>query len=113
MLSAVRRVHLVLQPVDMRKSYDGLLATSRNLGLDPYGGECVVFVSRNRRILKAIYGDKKGILLLCRRFEGSSLKALSWLLTSEDSFHTISYSQMLLLFDGFTFRLITEVDDWK
>jgi hypothetical protein len=65
MLSAIKRVHLVLNPVDMRKSYDGLLSASRNLGLDPYGGECVVFFSKNRRLLKAIIGDAKGIFLLC------------------------------------------------
>jgi hypothetical protein len=113
MLSAIKRVHLVLNPVDMRKSYDGLLSASRNLGLDPYGGECVVFFSKNRRLLKAIIGDAKGIFLLCRRFEGSNLRSLGEFLNAADSFHTISYSQMLLLFEGYTFRLLAEARDWK
>lgn len=113
MLSAIRRVHLVLEPVDMRKSYDGLLAKARLLGIDPYAGECVVFLSRNRRIMKAVVGDRKGIVLLCRRFEGSNLKALGSFIPHVNSLHTISYSQMLLLFEGFTFRLMGEVKDWQ
>ena len=41
------RVHLCGQPVDMRKSYDGLYALTRNtLHRDPLSGHLFVFINR-------------------------------------------------------------------
>ena len=65
MLSAIRTVHIAKDPIDMRRSFDGLLSSARHLGLDPYAGCCVVFLSRSRVILKAVFGDAKGIVLVC------------------------------------------------
>lgn len=113
MLSLVRQVHFVLTPVDMRKSYDGLLVAARHMGLDPYGGQCVVFISRNGRILKAVLGDAKGIYLLCRRFEGGRLQKLRQSLSDPNSLHKISTAQMMLLFEGHTFTLLSEAKDWR
>jgi hypothetical protein len=96
----------------MRKSFDGLLARARQLGIDPYEGSCVVFMSRSRVILKAIVGDKKGVLLLCRRFEGSALSAMVNELFTE-SVKSISQAQMMLLFEGFVFTLRSETKDWN
>jgi transposase len=41
------RIHLALEPVDMRKQYDGLWAlASQHLGLDPKGGALFVFTNK-------------------------------------------------------------------
>ena len=41
------RVHVYGQPVDMRKSFDGLYALTRHaLGCDPLSGELFVFINR-------------------------------------------------------------------
>ena len=41
------RVYLYGQPVDMRRSYDGLYALARNaMGLDPLSGHLFAFVNR-------------------------------------------------------------------
>jgi transposase len=41
------RVHVYGQPVDMRKSYDGLYALTRQeLGQDPLSGRLFVFINR-------------------------------------------------------------------
>ena len=41
------RVHLYGQPVDMRKSFDGLYAlTRRELDQDPLSGKLFVFINR-------------------------------------------------------------------
>lgn len=43
------RVHVYGRPVDMRKSFDGLYALTRQaLGCDPLSGELFVFINRMR-----------------------------------------------------------------
>jgi transposase len=43
------RVHVYGRPVDMRKSFDGLYALTRQaLGCDPLSGELFVFINRKR-----------------------------------------------------------------
>jgi len=96
----------------MRRSFDGLLASARHLGLDPYAGCCVVFLSRSKIILKAVVGDDKGIFLVCRRFEGGRLGRVVEQLT-EEKVTTISQAQMMLLFEGFTYRVRAEVPSWR
>lgn len=112
MLSGVRTVHLVSSPLDMRRSFDGLLASARHLGLDPYEGCCVVFLSRSRQILKAVFGDDKGIKLLCRRFEGSCLPRLVDDLLAP-GVTTISQAQLLMLFEGCSFEIRGVARSWR
>lgn len=56
--------------VDFRKQWNGLLGEAERLGFDPYAGDLVVFVKRDRRQLRALCGDEKGLYLFSRRFEG-------------------------------------------
>jgi len=50
----IRRVLLAEHRVDFRKGFDGLLAESYRLEADPYAGDCVVFVKRDHRQLRAL-----------------------------------------------------------
>jgi transposase len=64
------RVHLYGQPVDMRKSYDGLCALSREgLGADPLSGDLLVFVSRRATQMKVLYFDRSGYCIWSKRLE--------------------------------------------
>ena len=57
------RVFLYGQPVDMRKSFGGLIAlTCRALGQDPLSGHVFVFVNRRGAYLKALYFDRSGFV---------------------------------------------------
>jgi len=112
MLSAIRSVHIVSTPLDMRRSFDGLLAAARHLGLDPYEGCCVVFLSRSRLVLKAVVGDDKGILLLCRRFEGGRLPQLVDELLLP-AVRRISQAQLLFLFEGCNVVVKAEAPSWR
>ena len=47
------RVHVYGRPVDMRKSFDGLYALTRQaLGCDPLSGELFVFINRRGTQMK-------------------------------------------------------------
>ncbi|MCC6195488.1 MAG: IS66 family insertion sequence element accessory protein TnpB [Burkholderiales bacterium] len=64
------RVHLYGQPVDMRKSFDGLYALTRQeLRQDPLSGELFVFISRRATQLKVLYFDRTGFCVWSKRLE--------------------------------------------
>lgn len=64
------RVHVYGQPVDMRKSFDGLYALARHvLGLDPLSGALFVFVNRRGSQLKVLYWDRSGFCIWSKRLE--------------------------------------------
>ncbi len=64
------RVHVYGQPVDMRKSFDGLYAlTRRQLGADPLSGDLYVFINRRATQMKVLYWDRTGFCIWAKRLE--------------------------------------------
>ena len=64
------RVHVYGQPVDMRKSFDGLYALTRQaLGCDPLSGELLVFINRRGTQMKVLYWDRTGFCVWAKRLE--------------------------------------------
>lgn len=64
------RVFLYGQPVDMRKSYDGLYALARDgLKQDPLSGHLFAFVNRRATQMKVLYFDRSGWCLWAKRLE--------------------------------------------
>jgi len=64
------RVHLYGQPVDMRKSFDGLYALTRHgLRQDPLSGHLFVFINRRATQMKVLYWDRTGFCLWAKRLE--------------------------------------------
>ena len=55
------RVFLYGQPVDMRRSFDGLYAIARHgMGQDPMLGQLFAFVNRRATQIKVLYWDRNG-----------------------------------------------------
>ena len=64
------RVHLYGQPVDMRRSYDGLYAIARAAFTgEPAGGDLDVFVNRRGSQMKVLYFDRTGWCVWAKRLE--------------------------------------------
>jgi transposase len=64
------RVHLYGQPVDMRKSFDGLYALARHgLKQDPLSGHLFAFINRRATHIKVLYWDRSGFCLWAKRLE--------------------------------------------
>jgi len=100
----IRRVFLARHRVDFRKQLNGLLGEAYQLGADPYGGDCVVFMKKDRTQLRAVVGDGVGLYLVSRRFEGGRLQTLLSFaeLPSAD---TISSAELSLLLEGASFTV--------
>ena len=63
-------IRLALEPVDFRKSIDGLaMSVGQALGRDPMCGEVFLFRNRTRTALKAIYWTPNGFVLVYKRLE--------------------------------------------
>jgi transposase len=67
---AAIRIFVAVQPVDMRKQYDGLWAAAQQqLGEDPKNGAVFVFINQARTRLKLLYWDGTGVWVLAKRLE--------------------------------------------
>lgn len=64
------RVQLYGQPVDMRKSFDGLSALAKHgMGQDPLSGQLFVFINRRATQVKVLYFDRSGYCVWAKRLE--------------------------------------------
>lgn len=107
-----KRLVIARHAVDFRKGWDGLLGESYRLGFDPYAGDCVVFIKRDRSQLRALLGDSLGLVLVSRRFDGGSLK-LPWLFDAHDGPQAVSLSEVSMLLEGATCTVSRRVRPWR
>lgn len=67
---AAIRIYLAVQPVDMRKSFNGLwAAATERLQEDPKHGAVFAFINGERTRLKLLYWDGTGVWVLAKRLE--------------------------------------------
>ena len=105
-----KRLVIARHRVDFRKGWDGLLGESYRLGFDPYAGDCVVFIKRDRTQLRALLGDSLGLVLVSRRFDGGSLKLPG---ATAAGPQVVSMSEVSLLLEGATCTVERRVRPWK
>ena len=70
MVSPATRVFVALNPVDMRRGFNGLHADVQTvLGEDPLTGHLFVFSNRLRNRIKILYFDGSGLWVCAKRLE--------------------------------------------
>ena len=68
--ATTQRIYLAVEPVDMRKQFNGLWAlASEKLREDPFKGSLFVFTNKDRDRLKILYWDGSGVWVLAKRLE--------------------------------------------
>jgi transposase len=69
------KIFLCAQPVDLRRSFDGLAAIARDgLGENPLSGDWFVFRNRRGDRLKVLMWDRDGLLLVYKRLEQGTFR---------------------------------------
>jgi len=69
-LSGSLRVFLAVEPVDLRKSFNGLHGVVLDrLKEDPCSGALYVFTNRRRNRIKTLYWDGTGMWVMIKRLE--------------------------------------------
>jgi transposase len=64
------RLYLAVEPVDMRKSFNGLWAEASNrLRENPFDGALFVFTNKQRNRIKILYWDGSGAWVFAKRLE--------------------------------------------
>jgi transposase len=64
------RIFLCLEPADMRRSFDGLCLLSEKIVREnPFSGRLFVFTNKRKDRLKALYWDRDGFAIWCKRLE--------------------------------------------
>jgi len=75
------RIFLAVEPVDMRKQFNGLwAAVAERLQEDPRSGAVYAFINKERSRLKLLYWDGTGVWVLAKRLEKGRF---SWPVPSE------------------------------
>ncbi len=97
-LNATTKVYFAPGITDMRKSFDGLAACTRQIiGGDPLSGHLFVFCNRRRDRLKILYWDRAGYCLFAKRLEKGTF---SWPSETHRSDLEMTREELLLLIGG-------------
>ena len=98
------RVFVALEPVDLRRSYDGHSAmVSGAFGRDVFDGDAFVFVNRRGTQVRVLYWDRDGYCIWMKRLEAGTFRRLQG-----------SRGQPLIEIDaGGLAMLLTGIDRWS
>lgn len=92
----VRRILAYNEPVDLRKSFYGLVGlVKERLAEEPLSGTLFVFLNRRRTLLKSVYWDRTGLCLFAKRLERGRFR-----LPQEELKQELSAQVFQLLLDG-------------
>lgn len=96
MTAGSRRILAYSVPVDMRKSFTGLIALVQGvLGEDPLSGCLYAFFNRRGNLMKLIAWDRTGYVLFAKRLEHGH-----FCLPSDESKQQINEQTFHLILDG-------------
>lgn len=92
-------VYLYTQPTDMRKSFTGLVALTKNvIRQNPTSGHLFVFVNRTRNYTKALYYSRGGYCLWAKRLEQGRFSVVHS--STEHPVALLSDTQLMMWIDG-------------
>jgi len=101
-LPANTRVWLVAGHTDMRKGFDGLAAMVQTaLAANPFCGHVFVFRGRRGDILKVLWFDGQGLMLLAKRLERGRFV---WPQATSGSV-SLTPAQLSMLLEGIDWRM--------
>lgn len=67
------RIYVAAQPVDARKSFDGLVAlVESEFGLEPLSGHLFVFLNRRGHVAQMLFWDRNGFCIVKKRLEAGT-----------------------------------------
>jgi hypothetical protein len=107
----IRRCVVAEYRVDFRKSHYGLLGEAKQNGLNLYLGDMVIFVSKNKKRIKAIFGDDTGLTIIDKVFSYGSLKTGIRFL-DDRQVREISLAELGMLLEGTSYTINKVSKKW-
>ena len=100
-VSSQMRIFVARDPVDMRKSFNGLIGLTESvLAQDPLSGHLFVFVNRRRDRIKLLYWGGTGFCIWYQQLEEGGYQLPDAATTDEREGIEITASQLSLILDG-------------
>ena len=91
-----RRILAWRHPVDMRKSFDGLVGLVKDAMIEnPLSGNLFVFVNRRGNYMKLVYWDRTGFAMFAKRLDRGR-----FIIPGKDRTQQLSQEQFRLILDG-------------
>lgn len=104
---AEQPIYLYSQPIDMRKSINGLsYIISDLLGASVQNSSLTLFYNRARDKVKLLYWDKNGFVLIYKRLEKGRFKIIKYDETTETA--TLDSQQLSWLLAGLDYDLMAQ-----
>jgi Transposase and inactivated derivatives len=102
MLNGISRpIYVATEPVDMRKSFDGLAAIVKNhCHHDPLAGHLFVFINRAADRIKVLYWDNDGYALWYKRLEAGRFRLPVAIVGEGKRVALISTAQLAMILEG-------------
>ena len=96
-------VYLYRDPIDFRKSYNGLAAlVEQELGHDPFSGHLYVFTNKRKNKIKLLFWETNGFVLYYKALQEERFK---WP-KRVDELVTLNGQQINWLLDGYDINLM-------
>ena len=91
------RIFAAVEPVDARKSFDGLAAVVRDsLGGDPMTGHMYFFLNRRGDMAQILFWDRTGFVVMRKRLEAGTFRiGVALILTAHQRWRREAMSTML------------------
>jgi transposase len=71
------RIFVAAEPVDARKSFDGLSAVVRDSwGADPLTGHMFCFINRRGDMIQILFWDRTGFVIMRKRLEAGTFRLM-------------------------------------
>ena len=71
-----KKILVAREPVDMRKSFDGLFSVAtQQLKESPLDGNLFVFFNKKKSIIKLLFWDSGGLCIIAKRLERGTFQA--------------------------------------
>lgn len=96
------RIFVALDPVDMRGSFDALAGHVRRLRSDPLDGHLYLFVSKRKKLLKAIWFDRSGWAIYSKRLERGTFELPT--VEGNDRKVSVDPAQLAMILEGIDLR---------
>jgi len=69
------KIYVAAQPVDARKSFDGLAGmVEAEFGLEPLSGHLFVFLNRRGHVAQILFWDRNGFCIVKKRLEAGTFR---------------------------------------
>jgi transposase len=104
MLPPSVKIYVAAQPVDARKSFDGLAAIVESVfGLTPMSGHVFVFLNRRAHVAQLLFWDRNGFCIVKKRLEAGTFRLVQTH-DGEATHVAVNAAELLLLLEGIELR---------